>query len=81
MDFNLPLNIVYDRTLNNCPECDSDNTSLLLSIPVGIESKVYKVIKKPEEKCKDCGFKSEYRFKLLNSIKRREQIIDKILDK
>ena len=100
MEFNLPLNIVYDRTLNNCPECGSDNTSLLFLIPVGTTSKPRcgyfsriffptslpieqptTEIKKSEEKCKDCGFTSEYRFELLNKINRRSEKIDKILDK
>jgi transposase-like protein len=67
MELNLPLNIIYDRTLNNCPECGSDNTSLVFLIPVGTT----------EEKCKDCG----YRFELLNKINRRSEKIDKILDK
>jgi transcription elongation factor Elf1 len=71
MELNLPLNIIYDRTLNNCPECGSDNTSLVFLIPVGTT----------EEKCKKCGFKSEYRFELLNKINRRAEKIDKILDK
>jgi transcription elongation factor Elf1 len=71
MELNLPLNIIYDRTLNNCPECGSDNTSLVFLIPVGTT----------EEKCKDCGFTSEYRFELLNKINRRSEKIDKILDK
>lgn len=77
-ELNLPLNIIYDRTLNNCPECSSDNTSLVFLIPVG---KTSKPIKKSEEKCKDCGFTSEYRFVLLNKINRRLEKIDKILDK
>jgi transcription elongation factor Elf1 len=78
MEINLPLNIVYDRTLNNCPECGSDNTSLLFLI---LHQQTSKPIKKSEENCKDCGFTSEYKFELLNKINRRSEKIDKILDK
>ena len=72
MEFNLPLNIVYDRTLNNCPECGSDKVLHLYCINIKTRK---------EEKCKSCGFKSEYRFELLNKINRRTEKIDKILDK
>jgi len=78
MELNLPLNMIYDRTLNNCPECGSNDTSLVFLIPVGT---TIKSIKKSEEKCRWCGFRSEYRFELLNRINRRSEKIDKILDK
>lgn len=31
--------------------------------------------------CKSCGFKSDYKFELLNKINRRAEKINKILDK
>ena len=77
MDFNLPLNIVYDKTLNNCPECGSNDILIIMSHTYSIPIKP----KKPVEKCRWCGFKSEYRFELLNKINRRAEKIDKILDK
>lgn len=32
MELNLPLNIIYDRTLNNCPECGSNDIFYTYSI-------------------------------------------------
>jgi transcription elongation factor Elf1 len=76
-ELNLPLNMIYDRTLNNCPECGSDKVSHSYFISIKPTNKP----RKPEEKCKSCGFKSDYRFELLNKINRRSEKIDKILDK
>ena len=68
----------YDRTLNNCPECGSDKVSHSYFISI---KPTNEPPRKPEENCKKCGFKSEYRFELLNKINRRSEKIDKILDK
>lgn len=68
----------YDRTLNNCPECGSDKVSHSYFISI---KPTNEPPRKPEENCKKCGFKSEYRFELLNKINRRAEKIDKILDK
>jgi len=68
----------YDKTLNNCPECGSNDISQTYSIPIKPNNEPPK---KPVEKCRWCGFKSEYRFELLNRINRRAEKIDKILDK
>ena len=76
-ELNLTLNMIYDRTLN-CPECGSKDVSHSFFITV---KPTNEPPRKPEEKCKSCGFKSEYRFELLNRINRRVEKIDKILDK
>lgn len=78
MEINFPLNMLYDKTLNNCPECGSNDISHTYSIPI---KPTNESPKKPVEKCRWCGFKSEYRFELLNKINRRAEKIDKILDK
>lgn len=78
MELNFSSNIIYDKTLYNCPECGSDKVSHTFFIPI---KPTNKPPRRPEEKCKDCGFKSEYKFELLNKINRRTDKIDKILDK
>ena len=47
MEINFPLNMVYDRTLNNCPECGSDKVSHSFFIPV---KPTNEPPRKPEEK-------------------------------
>jgi len=67
------------HTNMNCPQCYSNNIArhfFISTLPVLLENK------KPYDSCKSCGFISrEYSFIILNEINKREDKINKILDK
>ena len=74
----------FDKTLSDCPECGSNKISHSLFLTVNISNQIdfgTKGNKPPEEKCNICGFRSNERFETLNKIKRRDEKINKILDK
>ena len=72
------LKIPQSHSTMNCPQCYSNNITrhfFVSTIPGVITEKSY-------DSCKSCGFISkEYSFGLLNEINKREDKINKILDK
>lgn len=66
------------HTNMNCPQCYSNNIArhFCISTITGV------ITETPYDSCKRCGFISkEYSFSLLNEINKREEKINKILDK
>jgi len=72
------LELPQSHITMNCPHCCSNNTvrHFFVSTIPGV------ITGKPYDSCKSCGFISrEYSFVLLNEINKREDKINKILDK